>query len=647
MLIQKTEKGCFDLSAGNISIRGLRFGAVYVKGKCKSGEQIHTSFLAGQAENGDYTGDDGIIRMTLRIKATDGGEAEIGAFVENISGADIRLWSVNLLEGEDQGGGMVCLEGCIEAYRFFSYLNGGDGKVSSLNGCTKPYRITPTGSSTPADLVYDRENWHISWDFGGIFHVASQAGLFAGFTGPGYAFGDICVKAQPGEGGFYLRSRMDGVLVEPGETRQSETAVLFVGKPIETSCQWAKSAAEAMGGVRLSRPFSGWCSWYTLGENVSEADVDHAIREYAQLPVKTDVLQIDGGYEKCWGDWEANERFPSGMKAVSDKIRAAGFMPGIYLAPTAADVKSSAYRNHPEWFQWLDDGSPANTMFDGQRVHFDPTHPDVKAFIFDTAHKQAFDWGFDYIKYDFTYTLELNSGLEFYDPKATIFQIQRETYRLIREAIGNDKYLLACVGEPGRYAIGYADAARIGPDTIPTWPYTKDAIQNAILSMNVNSRWFAGDPDVFHLRAEGIELTKEERQLTAAVAMLYDGLVLTSDFPMQWDEETRQIALKTLKHPSWDALPLSLPADGFPEILAAPNIDGIIVALLNWGEEAQDLVIDFELLGMDLAHPYEVSLYWGGEPCGRHSRTFTSYAQPPHSARVYQINPGALCGDKV
>ena len=64
---------------------------------------------------------------------------------------------------------------------------------------------------------------------------------------------------------------------------------------------------------------------------------------------------IDGGWNEdtsapafIRGDWEAGNKFPQGMQAVSDAIKSRGFKSRL-VAPFAVTSNSSIYRDHSDW----------------------------------------------------------------------------------------------------------------------------------------------------------------------------------------------------------------------------------------------------------------------------------------------------------
>ena len=62
-----------------------------------------------------------------------------------------------------------------------------------------------------------------------------------------------------------------------------------------------------------------------------------------------DVFVIDTGWYRKTGDWETNaDRFPGGMKRISDLLKSKGMKLGLWFAPPAAAVSSEMLRRYPE-----------------------------------------------------------------------------------------------------------------------------------------------------------------------------------------------------------------------------------------------------------------------------------------------------------
>ncbi len=109
---------------------------------------------------------------------------------------------------------------------------------------------------------------------------------------------------------------------------------------------------ELLGIPKCTSPrINGYTSWYNRYEDISEESISSDLAGFEAQEKLPDVFQIDDGYEAAVGDWLTVDpkKFPSGMRSAADKIKAAGMMPGIWLAPFAAERDSALVKDHPDW----------------------------------------------------------------------------------------------------------------------------------------------------------------------------------------------------------------------------------------------------------------------------------------------------------
>ena len=301
---------------------------------------------------------------------------------------------------------------------------------------------------------------------------------------------------------------------------------------------------EPAKGKRLS----GYTSWYNLYENISEESIDADLKGFAGSEKLPDVFQIDDGYENAVGDWLVmNERFPHGMKAAADKIRAAGMTPGIWLAPFAAEKKSILVREHPDWLLRDENGEPQMGGCNWSGFYgLDIYHPEVRAYlkkVFDTVVR---DWGYKLLKLDFLYTACLIPRRD-----KTRAQVMYDGMRFLRELAG-DALILGC-GVPLAPAFGKVDYCRIGCDMTLNWlgdkimrplhrevPSTRNTLLNTVYRRHLDGRAWRNDPDVFLLRDDNMKLTPEQREKLAIIDALFGGVLFTSDNVGAYDEAKRK-----------------------------------------------------------------------------------------------------------
>lgn len=290
-----------------------------------------------------------------------------------------------------------------------------------------------------------------------------------------------------------------------------------------------------------------WCSWYSLYTAIDEKILHESFDGLGNLPF--DVLQVDDGWQNDIGDWEANEKFPSGMQTLAEKIKSTGRRAGLWLAPLLVAKSSRLYREHKDWLLRDEKGRLVSAGFNwGQQLYaLDTTHPNVISWLV-ALMKLVRRWGFDYYKLDFLYAGALK-GKRYKDmPREAAY---RECLRYMREAMGEGSFFLTC-GTPILPALGMCDAIRIGPDVSHEWenyrnetllqnfatPGTKNAIRTV-----VHRLWLKPlvhiDPDVEYFESKENSLAEEHKQQLQDLALICD-FKATSDLPQWMTSEERE-----------------------------------------------------------------------------------------------------------
>ena len=306
---------------------------------------------------------------------------------------------------------------------------------------------------------------------------------------------------------------------------------------------------EALGIKPIDAPeIAGYSSWYNRYERIDSDSIMADLRGCKKILLEGDLFQVDDGWEITVGDWEADpEKFPEGMKAVSDRIHEEGFMSGLWMAPFAASVRSSIVKEHPDWLIRDEEGRPFSCGCNWRGFYgLDIDVPECLEYIEKSVRKALEDWGFDLLKLDFLY-----AAATFGNEKETRAGRMIRAMKLLREWAG-DKRLLAC-GVPLMPAFGLADYARIGCDVGLTWrdkPFvrqihrervsTVNSLTDTVARFSLDGRAFGNDPDVFFLRENNLELTEEEKHILASVNALLGSVFLTSDDPENYSDEKKE-----------------------------------------------------------------------------------------------------------
>jgi alpha-galactosidase len=322
---------------------------------------------------------------------------------------------------------------------------------------------------------------------------------------------------------------------------------------------WADAVKDACG-ARVDAPYQvGWCSWYHYFDDITEDAFRANLRIARERGYPFDVFQLDDGYQSAIGDWlRTNDKFPSGLPALAQEIAAAGFRPGIWLAPFLAGPDSRVATEHPDWLARFREDRPLKAWFNpiwgGSMYALDTSNPAVLDHLEATAAALR-EMGFSYLKLDFTFAPSFD-GI-WHDPTKTAAQRVRAGFDAIRRGAGNDAFLLGC-GAPLAHVVGVVDGNRIGPDVAPLWeptpeaevipgylrtqPSTKFAQDATVLRSFMHRRLWLNDPDCLMLRTEQTALTAEEAAQWAHTVASSGGMALVSDDLALLDERaTRQL----------------------------------------------------------------------------------------------------------
>lgn len=364
---------------------------------------------------------------------------------------------------------------------------------------------------------------------------------------------------------------------------------------------------------------AGWESWYNHYADINEKlikDDLHALGENENiinvlykknnLPV---VFQVDDGWEKGLGDWDANEnRFPDGMEKLAKDISDSGYVPGLWVAPFIIDLRSDTAKKHPEWILKNKNGKPVHagmnplwgdkfglnqSSYPCSYFCLDLSRDDVVDYLDDLMEKVVNQWGFRYVKLDFLFAGMIKGDFTNPGPAYVFYDraIKKLTRRLISSS-GERVAYLGC-GLPFESSFDNLPLSRIGPDTKECWDidYLRRANFTARTGAKPNlqstlghSFWdqsiFVNDPDVIFLRYTNIKLDESEKQLIALVNRLFASQIMHSDDPCDFSSDddffTQQILSLYEKLGEVDFGVLNLKSDVYQIFSEDGNYCGVI-----------------------------------------------------------------------
>ncbi len=350
----------------------------------------------------------------------------------------------------------------------------------------------------------------------------------------------------------------------------------------------------------------GWESWYNHYNKIDETLIledlnalnttDNLIKLMYLDRNQPVVFQIDDGWQQGTGQWEINRtRFPHGLAELTEKIRAKGYIPGLWIAPFIFDYRMPFIKQHSDWILRDKKGKPIPAGFNapwgaaigkdqpaGPHNYFvlDLSRDDVLEYLDALIDRAINEWGFRYLKLDFLFAGMIHGC--FKNGGAAYEWYDRAVRTLTKRTSANNGEPVAYLGcgMPFECSYQYFPLSRIGADTKEAWefPVMKPVRFSGRPSAYVNMKdtlghafWndavYKNDPDVVFFRKENCSLTDNEKELIALVNKLFAGQIMHADDPARFSQETEApLTQKVL------ALYDKLEGTSFGNVRIAPDI---------------------------------------------------------------------------
>ncbi len=554
-------------------------------------------------------------------------------------------------------------------------------------------------SAAPGDYQgYSASNWnHLLYD------LDSQKSWVAGalttetsspIINLSYEAGDS-LTSPDGRSSFSYFSMEAAMLPHPkpvtaGERFSSERYYVHPSKsnPLSALENYALTTKQQMGIVlwterkKGNRVPNGWNSWSgssltggygtDITEEIILANLDVMASEFKDWGI--DWFQVDDGYQSAYGDWWWREdRFPHGPKWLSDQIRARGFKPGLWMAPFTFKENSETAEAHPNW---IADKSPAGALLATQYDLMDLTNPEARDHIRELFRTFTEDWGFDWLKMDFSYWALL--GDNFYDPSQTREEAYRSAAGIIREQLGDDRFFLAVSAMGAHY--GIADADRITMDNAPVWDFEpgmdaedrfnqqgmKPTMRTVARRYYLHNRLWINHPDLIIFRSNTKDdtwprISFQETQAFCSFVGLSGGIVKMGDKLVDMGVQEINAVRKLLPIYGKGARPLDILEREYPQVWHLPissTLDGYgetydVIGLFNWGmnwdmtqnpyvyqpDELQPVTYNEDLrrFNLDASSSYLAYEFWTETFLGELTEGTLQLEVPSHAARVVAL----------
>lgn len=155
------------------------------------------------------------------------------------------------------------------------------------------------------------------------------------------------------------------------------------------------------------------------------------------------------------GDWFVHERkLPSGLRQLSESIRAKGMKFGLWFEPEMISEDSELYRSHPHWCLH----TPRRPRSQGRNQYvLDFSREEVRCNILQQMKTILDEVPIDYIKWDYNRNMtELGSGAANALPGEVAHRYMLGLYEMLEELVTDYPHILfeSCSGGGGRYDPG-------------------------------------------------------------------------------------------------------------------------------------------------------------------------------------------------
>ncbi|HIJ53232.1 MAG TPA: alpha-galactosidase [Planctomycetes bacterium] len=472
----------------------------------------------------------------------------------------------------------------------------------------KELRILGCDGLTAAD-----EN-RTSYMFLAMADPATRMGVVAGWLTHGRASGIVLSRAIESSVLIEGRSEYGKLLIEPGKTAEGETlAVGYFDDALAGLEAYADAIAKTYK-IELPEIPSGYCTWYS--KPYGGASDEKHIGELADFCAKNlrkfgfEVLQIDDKWQlsrRDYTSYNSKGPYPNGMKPTAEKITSAGLTAGIWFTPFGWDYKRPVFKDHQDWFVHKEDGQIYSVRWGGDCL--DMTHPEARKFLDTVIRRITRQWGYKYIKIDGLWSgmavkilypnpdyRDDNLGdAVFHNPAKTNVEAYRDGLKLVREASGDDVYILGCnIAQNMRTlggSIGLVDAMRVGSDIGARWGgILKGASMGTRLYFLHNRVWH-NDPDCLMLRDP---LTLDQARAWGSWVAISGQLNIASEWLPGLPADKLDVVKRSMPNHGLCGRPMDLFANTLPQVWHLTSGAGgqrkDIVGMFNWDDKNSNTV---------------------------------------------------------
>ena len=441
-----------------------------------------------------------------------------------------------------------------------------------------------------------------------------------------------------------------------------DPVTVAAGDPVRLLREYARDNVERPKDFSAP-PVYGWNSWDNYRWTITEDEVIRNAEFIAADPVLSRHVKriiVDDGWQYCYGEWEPNSLFPSGMKRLAERLEKMGFTPGLWLAPAIIEPQSRIGQLEADMLAMSEGGQPC-LAFECMKRHgfvLDPTVSKSREFLEKLFDRYA-AMGYGYFKLDFLAGL-LNAE-RFHDKSVPRCRLIGKLLESVHAGIAGRAEVLGC-NYP--FSCGNIPVAsvRTGSDIQAAWSGIKRNVRSvAYLFWAGKTLWLndpdfalcrgpetSRDPDLGRLAPRHVfvrpdtpyteflsspmaQMSLGEARVLLSVVLMAGGAINLSDKMYLLNDAGLDLARRIVSAPSArPAVPLDLFEEEHPSLFLQETAAGHRLLLVNWQDAPVSIAVPWARCG---GRPAQVRDFWTDEvtdPCD-------TVELAPHTCRLWEF----------
>lgn len=503
--------------------------------------------------------------------------------------------------------------------------------------------LVMSGWQTPSVVKRVRAGELVSKTLTVLHSRGSGVSALVGFTSFDRANTEIGMRWDARWSGVSVTAYCDfeGFLLSAGTEVDSERLLVRVdADPLALLESWADEARARYQPRIWPKIPAGWVGWSWVDpfhveryEDVVRRNAQAIRQRLAGFDIEYLWVSLGNLEDRQPGNWLRwnRELFPSGPEALVRDLGRLDFKLGLWMGAFWLSPRLSAEVERLRGAFLMKDGRPLTVPHRelGSVFILDPTHPATHAWLRE-ALGQYRAWGVRYYMIDFLYSISGSTPGAFrpsgFYNRALVAgpETYREGLKVVREAAGEDTYLLASTG-PTLQSVGLVDGVRTGSDygegrpldgpgkgfypgtfvinKPDFWTSHRRATESLASHFYMHRKLFLAD--------SGNVLTVDqpapwnEAEISATLFGINGGPLMLGDDIARMSEERLRLVRQVLPRLPEAAAPLDLfesPEPDYPKLFhlkVRTGWDGWdLVALFNYGGETLRRTVALERLGL-------------------------------------------------